>query len=252
MASLTVHQVPLRDVEHLREAFRAEMNCQVVHDSIHYRRGWTREFMLLENDHVAGYASVAVDGPWRERPTFYEMYVTPERRLGAHALFDRFLHAVNPLAFEVQSNDSLTTTLALTFARDIATEKLVFRDDRATSHVLPGSALRPITSPAEIHAAIEARQGGGEWQLEVDGLKVGTGGILFHYNRPYGDVYMDVNEEYRRRGFGTYLVQELKRRCYELGETPAARSDPGNVASHRTLQRAGFLPYAHILIGSFR
>ena len=252
MASLKVQLVPLRDIESLREAFRAEMNFQVVHDSIHERRGWTREYVLLEDDHVAGYASVAVDGPWRNRPTFYEMYLTPEHRLRAHALFECFLLSVGPLAFEVQSSDSLTTAMALTFARDIATEKVVFRDDRTTLHLLPGSALRSMTPAAEIREAIELRQGGGEWQLLVDDVEVGRGGLLFHYNRPYGDIYMDINEEFRRQGFGTYLVQELKRLCYELGGIPAARSDPGNTASHRTLQKAGFIPYAHILVGSFR
>jgi hypothetical protein len=28
----------------------------------------------------------------------------------------------------------------------------------------------------------------------------GQGGILDHYNRPYGDIYMEVAEPFRRRG----------------------------------------------------
>jgi hypothetical protein len=47
-------------------------------------------------------------------------------------------------------------------------------------------------------------------------------------------------------------VQELKRLAYELSAIPAARSDSTKNASHRTLQRAGFIPYAHILYGAFR
>jgi GNAT superfamily N-acetyltransferase len=160
--------------------------------------------------------------------------------------------ATQPPAFEVQSSDALTTMMALTFARDIATERVVFRDYLTTTHVLPGATLRCITPAADIQTAIATRQGGGEWLLEVEGTEVGKGGILFHYNRPYGDVYMDINEGFRRRGLGSYLVQELKRLCYELGGIPAARCDPMNTASRRTLQKAGFLPYAQILIGSFR
>src|SRR6476469_9952646 len=112
----------------MRDAFRAEMNCQIVHDSIHHRRGWTLEFALVEDGRAVGYASLAVNGPWRDRPTFYEFYVEPERRPRAYALFDSFLRAIRPPAFEVQSSDALTTTMALTFARDIATERVVFRD----------------------------------------------------------------------------------------------------------------------------
>lgn len=249
---ITVQQVPLQDIAAMREAFRAEMNCQIVHDSIHHRHGWTLEFALAEGDRTVGYASLAVNGPWRNRPTFYELYVAPDRRSRAYALFEAFLTTTQPAAFEVQSSDVLTTTMALTFARDIATERVVFRDHSTTMHVLPGATLGCVTAAEDIQAAIAARQGGGEWELDVDGTRVGKGGILFHYNPPYGDVYMEIDEGFRRRGYGSYLVQELKRICCELGAIPAARCDPTNTASQRTLQRAGFLPNAHVMIGAFR
>jgi len=86
--------------------------------------------------------------------------------------------------------------------------------------------------------------------VEVEGKVAATGGILFHYNRPYGDIYMDVAESFRRRGLGSFLVQELKRVCYEGGNIPAARCNPGNIASRRTLQKAGFVPCGNILNGS--
>lgn len=60
---------------------------------------------------------------------------------------------------------------------------------------------------------------------------------------------MEVAEPFRRRGFGSYFVQELKHACYELGAVPGARCNPTNVASRKTLQRAGFVPFAHILNG---
>ena len=247
----SVHRVTLDDIRQLRDAFRSEMSCQIVHDSIHYRRDWTLEFGLAEGDRLVGYASIAVSGPWREKPAFYEFYVVPERRCRAYALFEAFLATARPAAFEVQSNDALTTTMALTFGRDIASERVVFRDYVTTTQLLPGAAMRCLTAADDIQTAIRLRQGGGEWALEVDGRVVGKGGILFHYNPPYGDVYMEVNEADRRRGTGSYLVQELKRLCYDLGGIPAARCDPGNTASRRTLQRAGLLPYAHMLVGSF-
>ncbi len=74
--------------------------------------------------------------------------------------------------------------------------------------------------------------------------------ILFHYNRPYGDLYMEVSEPFRRRGLGSYLIQELKRACYELGAIPCARCNSTNNPTRWTLQRAGFVPFAHILNGS--
>ena len=251
-APISIRQVKLKAIAAMREAYRAEQDCQVVHDSLHARRGWTREFAIAEADGVAAYASLAVDGPWRNKPTLYELYVMPARRSRAFALFEAFLEATRPPAFEVQSNDLLLTTLAVTFARDLATEKVVFRDNETTSHTIPGATLRCLTPAAAIQEAMAVRAGGGEWALEVAGTTVGKGGILFHYNRPYCDIYMEITEPHRRRGYGCYLVQELKRLCRELGGVPGARCDPTNTASRRTLQRAGLVPYAHILIGAFR
>jgi predicted GNAT family acetyltransferase len=63
---------------------------------------------------------------------------------------------------------------------------------------------------------------------------------------------METVESFRRRGFGSYLVQQLKQSAYELGSIPCARCSPANVASRKTLQKAGLVPFAHILNGSIR
>ena len=85
--------------------------------------------------------------------------------------------------------------------------------------------------------------------LEAEGTAATTGGIPFHSNVPYGDMFMAVAEPFRRRGFGGYLNKELKRDCYESGTIPAARRGVSNVGSRRTLQKAGMMPCARILIG---
>jgi RimJ/RimL family protein N-acetyltransferase len=150
----------------------------------------------------------------------------------------------------VQSNDVLLAIMLHTYGREVVSESIVFRDGQITSLHGNGAALRRVTSEKEIRAAIEERAGGGEWVLELDGTEVGKGGILFHYNHPHGDIYMEVAEPFRGRGFGAFLVQELKRECYALGAVPCARCNPTNTASRRTLQRAGFVPFAHILDAS--
>ena len=234
----------------LRTRHRAEMNCQIVHDSIHSRKGWTLSYLLESAGTVAGFGSVAIAGPWTDKPTVFEFYLLPEFRHRAFDLFEAFLAASSPRFFEVQSNDVLVTVMALTYGRDIASEKIVFHDQQTTALPAHGTRLRCVTAEHEIQDCLEQRQGGGEWRLEFEGAEVGKGGILFHYNRPYGDIYMEINEPFRRRSFGSFLVQELKRLCYTLGAIPCARCDPTNVASRKTLQHAGFVPFAHILNGT--
>jgi GNAT superfamily N-acetyltransferase len=60
---------------------------------------------------------------------------------------------------------------------------------------------------------------------------------------------MEVAPAFRGRGLGTFIVQEAKRVCREAGLTPAARCPPANVASRRSLERAGLLPNGRILSG---
>ena len=247
---MQVRRAEHAEIESLRDAFRREMDGQIVHDSIHARPGWTLEYAITHGDRAIGYGSVAVAGPWRDRPTVYEFYLEPAFRLRAFELFDAFLDASNPQAFEVQTSDTLSTMMCLTRAQDIGTERIVFRDAETTMHAVTGATLRCVTPPDAIRTAIEERQGGGEWVVEIDGAVVARGGMLFHYNRPYSDIYMNVDEPFRRRGIGTYLVQELKRLCYELGAIPSARCSTTNEPSRRTLQRAGLVPFAHILFGS--
>ena len=234
----------------LRVRYRREMNCQVVHDSIHRRAGWTSTYLLRLDDTTAGFGSVAIGGPWTGKPTIFEFYVVPAHRGRAFDLFEAFLDASGSRLMEIQSNDALLAVMLHTYAREIWSEKIVFHDGVTTALMANGAVLQQVTPDEETYTAIAHRQGGTEWRLHVGREPVATGGILFHYNEPYGDIYMEVAEPFRRRGFGAYLVQELKRVAYELESIPCARCDPDNVPSRKTLQKAGFVPYAHMLNGS--
>lgn len=233
----------------LRVHHRREMNCQIVHDSIHRRAGWTDTYRLSIDDTSAGFGSVAIGGPWTGKPTIFEFYVLPAHRGRAFQLFEAFLHASGARLMEIQSNDGLLAVMLHTYARDVWSEKVVFRDGVTTALAPNGASLQQLTPDEDTQVAIAQRQGGTEWRLQWDGEAVATGGVLFHYNEPYGDIYMEVAEPFRRRGLGAYFVQELKRVTYELGSIPCARCSPENMASRNTLQKAGFVPYAHILNG---
>ncbi len=236
-------------VRALRTHFRAESRGQIVHDSIHRRSGWTETYLLNIGATHAAFAGVAIGGPWSGKPTIFEFYVVPEFRTRAFDLFEAFLAACPAQRFEVQSNDVLLTAMLHTYGHDIVSEKILFEDQQTTHLVMPGTVLKALTPETEIRGCLERRQGGGEWQMELDHEYVGNGGVLFHYNRPYADIYMEIREPFRQRGLGTFLVQALKAECYRLGAVPVARCDPANVASRRTLQRSGFVPFAHILLG---
>lgn len=234
----------------LREAYRREMNCQIVHDSLHSRAGWTKPFLLTAGAETAGYGSIAVGGPWTGKPTIFEFYVLPEHRSRAFDLFHALLTTSRPVAIEVQTNDVLLTVMLHAFAKNVTSEKILFQDQHATMLSLPGAVFRAAAlEDAEQMRDYELDPSAG-WVVTVEAKIAAAGGILFHYNKPYGDIFMKVAEPLRNRGLGAYLVQELKRVCYEGGNVPAARCNTDNTASRKTLQKAGFVPCGHILIGT--
>jgi len=243
-------RVPAAEVFALRVRQREELNAQIVHDSIHTRPGWSETYALTLGDATAGFASVAIAGPWKDRPTIFELYVLPPDRSRVFDLFDALLAASRARFMEIQSNDTLLVVMLHTYAKDIWTEKIVFRDGITTALAANDAVLNPLTPDAETRQCIAERAGGAEWQLRLGEEEVAKGGLMFHYNPPYADIYMEVVQPFRRRGLGSYLVQELKRIGYELGAIPCARCSPDNVASRKTLQKAGLVPFATILNGT--
>ncbi len=247
--TIDVRRAEVQDVEAMRDIYRQEMACQIIHDSIHARPGWTEEYLLAEGGATVGYGSVAVNGPWKEKPTLYEYYVLPQHRSSIFDLFFGLLRSSGATMIETQSNDPLLTVMLHTFAQKVESESILFHD-RLTTSLSPSDAAFRRASPDDLAQVVQHDlDRNAKWVVTVGDAVAGAGDILYHYNRPYGDIYMKVAEPFRRRGLGAYLVQELKKVCYEGGSVPGARCNPKNIASRSTLQRAGFVPCGHILTG---
>ncbi|QVL33471.1 GNAT family N-acetyltransferase [Telmatocola sphagniphila] len=244
------NRVEFKDIEGMRDIYRQEMNCQIIHDSIHGRPGWTHEYLITTAGVKVGYGSVAVAGPWQANPCVYEFFVLPQYRGRLFDFFLVFLAASCVTQIETQSNDLLLTVLLHAFTATVSSESILFYDKFTTAHSPPNAYFRKACEEDSHQIVQQDLNSEAKWLVAVDGVVAATGDILFHYNRPYGDIYVKVAESFRKRGLGTYLVQELKRVCYESGSVPAARCNPKNVASRQALQKAGFVPCGHILKGA--
>lgn len=235
--TIEVRRASFEEVRALRERHRGEADCQIVHHSA-LPRGLAVPWLVLVDGRTAGHAGV-----WNRyyEGRIVEFYVLPRFRPRASDLFREVVAASGATGMEAQTNMPLMAAMLEAWARDVVEEKILFEQGATTSLVCPGARFR---------RAMSGDDGpDGEWVLEAEGRVVAAGGVLYHYNPPYGDVYMEVVEGSRRRGFGSYLVQELKRVCREGGKTPAARCDPANAASRRTLEKAGFVVCGRLLAG---
>lgn len=230
----------------LREEYRREMNCQIVHDSWH-ARGFTQSYLFRTADQVVGYGSIG--GSQGPRTIVKEFFVRPEYRDRALPIFRHFLTVGGAATIEAQTNDALLSDMLDQCAAAVSSDTILFADAVLTNLEASGATLRPVTRRDRLRMFPHTHEPVGDWGLEVDSRIVATGGLMFHYNPPYGDIYMEVAAPYRRRGYGSYLVQELKRISREGGHIPAARTGQDNTASQRTLRRAGMAPCGRIVTG---
>jgi GNAT superfamily N-acetyltransferase len=245
--TITVTSVSLEEVLPLRELHRQEMNCQIVHDSLP-GRGFGNLFLLRLDGRIAGYGFVM---GYRGEPKdlVQEFYVLPALRGSALPMFRELIAVTGARRIEAQSNDILLTLMLYDCATEIASDRIVFHDALHTNLIAPGAIVREVTARDNERMFEHKVEGVGDYLVEHDGGIVATGGIALHYNPPYGDIFMEVDEPFRRRGYGSYLVQELKRISYEMGRIPAARCNASNTASRATLQKAGLFPCARMLSG---
>jgi len=243
--AVEVVPVPPEEVRRMRELYRKEMDCQIILDSWH-SRGWTNAYSLRLDGRVVGYGLV---GGQDVRDVLMEFYVVPQPRASALLLFRQLAAVSEAKTIEVQSNDTLLTLMLYDCATQIESNEVLFHDALTTSLPCPGGAFRRVHDSDAETLEKQKLDSSASWMIEANGDAVAVGGLLFHYNVPYGDIYMQTAEPYRRRGYASYLIQELKRTCYEMGRVPAARCNADNLASRASLQKAGMLPCARMLTG---
>lgn len=230
------------DVERFRDLYRKELNCQIVHDSF-LARGLADPYLIVSGGEPVGYGAVSNKyGKGR----LMEFYTLPHVRGDAQRIFQELLVASKATHIEAQTNNPLMLLMLYDCAKNIVAENVLFHDALATQLVCRDGVFRH--AKAGDHGA----DADAEWVIEAGGAVVASGGFLCHYNPPYGDIYMQVAEGFRRQGYGSFLVQELKHVCYRAGKRPGARCNADNVASRRTLEKAGMLPCGRILVGKVR
>ena len=162
-------------------------------------------------------------------------------------MFRELLAASGADYIECQSNDLLLSSMLFEFSAAVKSDVALFEDHAAIEHVVPEALFRPRGRDDQI--CEHGTEPIGDYVIELNGEVVATGGFLLHYNPPFADLYMEVREDCRRQGIGTYLLQELKKQCYLAGRVPAARCNIKNLASRVTLLKAGLRVCGFMLLG---
>jgi GNAT superfamily N-acetyltransferase len=234
--TLSVTKTTIRDILSLRSLFLQENNFQIRYNATH-ERGWSDSYTFTIDNETIGYGCIKGNENHNDRDTVFEFYLVPSFRNMASVAFLELLRTSKASFIESQSNDLLLTSLLYQYGQDINSNVILF-EDSFTSKIKADIALFRKRSGNDVVFA-HTSEPVGDYVLEVNKQVVGTGGFLLHYNMPFADLFMEIEESHRRRGLGTFLVQELKRQCYLAGRVPAARCNINNFASRATLTRAG-------------
>jgi hypothetical protein len=237
-------RVELNEILWLRALFLQEANCQIRYNACH-ERGWTDSYLLRVDELNVGYASV--QGQERaDRDTLFEFYVVPPYRSFARSLFDAAIAASGVALVECQSNDILLPSLMFQTATEIRSPVLLFSDGGVTN-LSRSSVIVRLRRPDDV---LFSGDDGGDFVADHGGDIVATGGFLSHYNPPFADLYMEVRSDCRRRGYGGYVIQEVKKACYLAGRVPAARCNRDNAASRAALIKGGMKICGAMLLGT--
>ncbi len=224
--------------ESLRRLFLSASPFQFVHNKCH-GAGWSDIYLFIQNGDPTGYGSVWGKDIRDNRDTIFEFYLKAPVRQYANRIFPEFIRQSGVAFLECQTNDLLLSQMFFGHAKNIHTDTILFEDHFETHYILEDIRFAKQQSP----------NGDIEYRLELNGEVVATGGFVWNYNFPYIDLYYEVNETHRKKGFGSLIVQELKKEAYRLGRVPAARCNVNNIASQRTLIRGGMRICGHMLMG---
>lgn len=247
--SLNILPTGLKEILPLRNLFLQDNNFQVRYNACH-ERGWTDSYFVLYNDEKIGYGSIKGNEHISDRDAAFEFYIIPPYRHLITDAFLKFLSVSKAVFIECQSNDHVLTELLYDHAENIQSDVILFETGPTTNLQIANAIFRKQNDDDTVfeHKAEPI----GEYVVEVGKEVVATGGYLTHYNFPFADLYMEVREDQRRKGFGSFLIQEIKKQCYLNGRVPAARTSVNNIASRATLLKGGLQVAGFMLLGKVK
>lgn len=243
---IKVHQTTWSEIQSFRLLFLQENNFQIRFNACH-ERNWSDTYLLTVNETYVGYGSIKGWEQLTDRDSIFEFYIIPPYRKMSHLIFSKLLTASKAKYIECQSNDLLLTSQLYQFGQHINADAILFEDDSTSEHKKSKAIFRSRLEDDDIFE--HKGEPVGEFVLEESGEIIATGGYMLHYNMPFADLYMEVKEDYRLKGYGSFVVQELKKQCYQAGRVPAARCNVLNAGSRATLINAGMKICGFVLKG---
>ena len=186
---------------HLRSLFLQENNFQIRYNATH-ERGWTDSYVFQSGKDNIGYAAIKGKDNIVDRDCIFEFYLIPPFRHLASHCFKTLKKTAIPAYIETQSNEKMLTGLLNEFGRDIQSDVILFCDSFCSDLKVEKIVFRKQNEKDKIfkhHSEPE-----GDYVLALNRKIIATGGFLLHYNFPFADLFMEVKEDHRKMGYGSF------------------------------------------------
>jgi N-acetylglutamate synthase-like GNAT family acetyltransferase len=217
----------------------------------------SQPYLVREGETYAGYCLLG------RKKDLTEFYLEPRLYCRAEQVFDHLLRQLEVKTIWCKSFDRMLLSLCL---------------DRKLQYSVDGYLFRELNKMHDVKlpVGIEVRQAGegdiamirkindsffeSDEELEmvfqeellfcffIEKILIGCGTIMKIFPGSHAhDIGMLVNPALRKKGYGTNIISYLVNYCHEKGWRPICGCDIYNLASRRSLEKAGFVSYDRLL-----
>ena len=228
-------------------------------------RSGAAHYGIRHADDFIGYACIG------ENKKLIQFYIRPEHLGQGPEIFNDFLKEFEVRSGIVGTNNPVFLSLALHFAQTLSVHTYLFREHLETNDEVKDGYLRKCTSE-ELDTAVEFYHysigapeewlsgylgdliGRGElFILEKRGIIIGACEVRKSKSAPaFADIGMVVSRDYRKQGYGSFLLNQAKSIAKSWGKTPICSCEKDNIGSLKSILNCGFFSNYQLVAITFR
>ena len=228
-------------------------------------RNNTMNWEIACDDERIGYASVG------EGNQLLQFYISPKYLWKGEVIFKEFIDKMEIKTGIVGTNNLSYLSIALNFVKELNVNTYLFRNTYEVNIEEKDGILKEcqnedierivnfyhysMRAPKEwligyIGGLIEKRE---IFTLEDGDKIIGTCEVRNSATAPeFADIGMVVSPDYRRQGYGTFLLNKAKTIALEWGKTPICSCEKDNVGSIKSIDNCGFVSKYQLLSIAFK
>ncbi len=192
----------------------------------------------------------------------YKFHLIDMHRIHEQEVFESIIKKNNISKIEVATFDTILLNLAIEKQKKLSVTGIYFKDHKKiVPHLnnFPKAKFRAadindmnniIELSGDFFDALEHRIERNEIFLLEDKVEILGIGICVwsYYDNNVASIGIFTNEKYRQKGIGKYIISKLKETEKEKDIIVNCGCDYDNISSIRTLESAGFIPFARQLL----